>query len=77
MKEPVISARVPQFVKENLQEKGIRELLIALYRGLDEGSLTWDGVVLSGSLDTRDFERACERVKRRPVDVLRAITEQI
>ena len=77
MREPVIAARVPQHVKEKLQDIGARETLIAVYRGLDDGSLNWDGRCLTGSLDTSDFERACERVKRRPSDVLRAITEQI
>ena len=77
MRDPVISARVPRHVKESLQDIGIKEILVAVYRGLDDGSLNWDGRVLTGSLDTSDFERACERVKRRPSDVLRAITEQI
>ena len=51
---------------------------MAVYRGLDDGSLTWDGKSLIGSgLDTKEFERACEKVRRRPSDVLGAITEQI
>jgi len=77
MREPVIGARVPQHVKDKLQDLGARELLIAVYRGLEDGSLTFDGVSLHGGLDTREFERACESRKRRPEDVLRAITEQI
>lgn len=78
MKDPVIAARVPQHVKDSLQDMGIRDLLLAVYRGLDDGSLTWDGKSLSaGGLDTKDFEKACEKVRRRPSDVLQAITEQI
>lgn len=77
MKDPTIAARVPQHVKDTLQTMGIKELLMAVYRGLDDGSLTWDGKTLSGGLDTREFERACEKVRRRPSDVLGAITEQI
>lgn len=78
MKDPTIAARVPQHVKDTLQTMGIKELLMAVYRGLDDGSLTWDGKSLIGSgLDTREFERACEKVRRRPSDVLGAITEQI
>ena len=77
MKDPVISARVPKHVKESLQDLGIRDLMMAVYRGLDDGSLNWDGTCLSAGLDTKDFERACEKVRRRPSDVLAAITEQI
>ena len=77
MKDPVLSARVPKHVKDYVQEQGVRELVIALYRGLQDGTLEWDGVCLSAGLDTRDFVAACERKKRRPEDVLRAITEQI
>lgn len=77
MREPVIGARVPQHVKDKIQDLGARELLIAVYRGLEDGSLTFDGVILHSGLDTREFERACESRKRRPEDVLRAITEQI
>ncbi len=77
MRDPVISARVPRHVKESLQDIGIKEILIAVYRGLEDGSLTWDGTSLVNGLDTKDFEKACEKVRRRPSDVLRAITEQI
>lgn len=77
MKDPVLSARVPKHVKDYLQEQGMKELSMALYRGLNDGSLEWDGVSLSSGLDTREFVAACERKKRRPEDVLRAITEQI
>ena len=78
MKEPTIAARVPQHVKDTLLDIGIRDLMLAVYRGLDDGSLTWDGKSLKGNgLDTTEFERACEKVRRRPSDVLNAITEQI